>query len=116
MIIISGCNSSFYLCIRQFLNNIKHYIRPCDKLYVVDLGLTNKQYNFLKSRNYQDKFNFELVQIPHEVIEKYPPHVKDLQTYAFKALIFDYLILKKYTKQKYIVLTVQKQLKDIVIH
>ena len=77
MIIISGCNSSFYLCIRQFLNNIKHYIRPCDKVYVVDLGLTNKQYNFLKSRNYQDKFNFELVQIPHDVVEKYPPHVKD---------------------------------------
>jgi hypothetical protein len=102
MIIISGCNSSFYLCIRQFLNNIKHYVRPCDKVYVVDLGLTNKQYNFLKSRNYQDKFNFELVQIPNEVIEKYPPHVKDLQTYAFKALIFDYLILKKNIKDKVI--------------
>jgi hypothetical protein len=94
MIIISGCNSSFYLCIRQFLNNIKHYTRPCDTVYIVDLGLTTKQYNFLKSRKYETMFNFKLIQIPIEVVKTYPEHCRDLQTYAFKAMVFDYLILK----------------------
>jgi hypothetical protein len=80
MIIITGANSSFYLSLRQLLNNIKHFVRPCDKVYCVDLGLTSKQYNFLKSRKYESKFNFELVQIPPEVVKQYPPHVLYLES------------------------------------
>lgn len=100
MIIITGANSSFYLSLRQLLNNLKHFVRPCDKVYCVDLGLTPKQLNFLKSRNYQTKYNFELVQIPIEVVRQYPPHVLHLESYAFKAMIFDYLILKNDVKDK----------------
>lgn len=100
MIIITGCNRSFYLCVRQLLNNLKHFVRPCDKVYCVDLGLSHKQYEFLKSRKYEQFYNFELVQIPIEIVKQYPPHTIDLQTYAFKALIFDYLILKKGVEDK----------------
>jgi hypothetical protein len=80
---------------RQLLNNLKHFVRPSDKVYCIDLGLSNKQYEFLKSRKYETKYNFELVQIPREVIKTYPDHVRNLESYAFKAMIFDYLILKK---------------------
>jgi len=100
MIILTGANSNFYLCIRQLLNNLKHFVRPCDKVYCVDLGLTSKQYNFLKSRKYEQFFNFELVRIPIPILRKYPEHVANLDTYAFKAMIFDYLILKNQIKDR----------------
>ena len=54
MIIITGANFPFYYCIRQFLNTIKYFMRPCDKLYVVDLGLHQVQKQFLLSRNYNE--------------------------------------------------------------
>ncbi len=95
MILITAGNSAFYYCLRQLLNNLKHFVRPCDKVYCVDLGLTTKQYNFLKSRRYEQFYNFEIVQFPLEVVKTYPPHVLDLQSYAFKAMIFNELILKK---------------------
>jgi len=100
MIILTGANSSFYLSLRQLLNNIKHFVRPCDKVYCVDLGLTSKQYNFIKSRKYEDKFNFELVRIPINIVKEYPAHVVNLESYAFKAMIFDYLILKNNIKDR----------------
>tara|TARA_R100001086_G_scaffold81171_1_gene39795 strand:- start:487 stop:1206 length:720 start_codon:yes stop_codon:yes gene_type:complete len=100
MIILTGANTNFYLSLRQLLNNLKYFVRKVDKVFVVDLGLTSKQFNFLKSRNYNQWYNVEFIQIPLNVVNKYPNHVKDLQTYAFKAMIFDYLILKNDIKDR----------------
>ena len=92
MIIITGANFPFYYCIRQFLNTIKYFMRPCDKLYVVDLGLHPVQKNFLLSRNYNKEMDIEFVSFSN--MEEYPAHCKDLGSYAFKAMAFNELVVK----------------------
>ncbi len=92
MIIITAASFQFYYSLRQFLNTIKYRIRPHDTVYVIDLGLLPAQKKFLLSRNYQDKFKIEFKTLSN--LDEYPPHCMDLFSYAFKAVIFNELIIK----------------------
>lgn len=92
MLVFCGANEHYYLSLRQFINNISYYLRPCDTLYIVDLGLTANQYKFLVSRPINKKININFVRLDN--LDEYPEHCKDLQSYAFKALIFNELVIK----------------------
>lgn len=91
MIIITGSCFRHYFSLRQFQNHIQYFINNNDTVYLCNLGLTDKQWRFIKSRPLKKKENFKYIDID---LSKYPPHVKNLQSYAFKAACFKEIIIK----------------------
>jgi hypothetical protein len=89
MIIISAACRNHYLSLRQFQNHIQYFINDRDVVYLCNLGLTNQQWNFIKSRPLKKKDNFKYIDID---FNKYPPHVRNLQSYAFKSACFKEII------------------------
>ena len=81
-IVIPACKK-FYLSLRQSLNVLQPQLRPNDKVIVVNLGMSIKQIQFLKSINYKqiDFFNIDWSSINDD-------WKKDLNTYWFKSAVW----------------------------
>jgi len=85
-LVIPACKK-FYLSLRQSLNVLQPQLRPNDKVIVVNLGLTDKQIDFLKSRNYKQ---IEYCNIDWSSIND--DWKKDLNTYWFKSAVWTGLL------------------------
>ena len=94
MIICVPACSKFYLSLRQCLNILQPQLRKNDKVIVVNLGMTEKQMNFLKSRNYKQ---IEYFNIDWSIVKE--EWKRDLNTYWFKSAIWTGL-LKTVFEQK----------------
>ena len=87
MIICVPACSKFYLSLRQCLNILQPQLRKNDKVVVVNLGMTDKQLIFLKSRNYKQ---IEYCNIDWSLIKE--NWKKDLNTYWFKSAVWTGLL------------------------
>ena len=89
MIICSGACNSYYYSLRQLINNLVGMGKGNHFFYIFNLGLHPKRWEFLKSRpNVKNDQRFVWVEMPWD---KFAPHYRDLQTYAFKSACLKYI-------------------------
>ncbi|GLC35038.1 exostoses (multiple)-like 2 [Pleodorina starrii] len=81
--IISGCTMSFMDRLENLVGSLQYW-EPHTPIVLYDLGFTSEQLATLRCWR-----NVQVVRFPYE---DYPPHVREISTYAFKPLVFQHAL------------------------
>ena len=80
LVVVTAISSNYYNKVQDMIASVQKFL-PSTKLIVYDLGLSTEQ-----KEKVQQHCNIEVRPF---VFEKYPPHTKNLETYAWKTFVIE---------------------------